>query len=153
MLLCSVPRRCKEASAAPAARVRLDPLDVLVDISAHDVADLRSQLRCSRCLSCVARSASFCRQWLRSPCHSVPVQQHQPNAMPQTVVGRQVSHSFHSLAWFRGLVFCVRCGNQGPSRFVKLSQPCSREVIGLGPATFRAIGEGRLPPGLDAWPA
>ena len=52
---------------------------------------------------------------------------------------------------FKGLIYCTKCGNRGPSKLVNLSLPCTLPTD-YGLRNLAAINEGRLPEQLDKWP-
>ena len=54
---------------------------------------------------------------------------------------------------FKGFVYCGRCGYRKGAKLVKkLAKPCTPPGS-LGIRTLEAIRDGKLPPGLDEWPA
>ena len=52
---------------------------------------------------------------------------------------------------FRGLIFCNKCGNRGPSKFLNLAQQC-REPTDYGIRNLSEIRAGQLPEQLSSWP-
>ena len=58
----------------------------------------------------------------------------------------------HELDLYKGFVCCSKCGcKRGANQVRKLAKPCSPPGLS-GIRTLEAIQNGKLPPGLNAWP-
>ena len=65
-------------------------------------------------------------------------------------IGRQEVHPSHTLAVFKGLYFCTRCGYSGSEKVQKLSKECAPNAD--APKRVLRLRQGKLPSGLKAWP-
>ena len=70
--------------------------------------------RCSNCQSFGKKAAPTIRLWLQSYCTTVLSDATGPVQVPvghPHLVGSQVSHSSHSLYFYRGITYCDECGS------------------------------------------
>ena len=78
-------------------------------------------------------------------------------------VKRHNTHPSHRIGIYKGLIYCRECGARGPTKLVRLRQPCDpRKVVTAsgvtklesqnGQSNLDAIRAGKLPIGLIQWP-
>ena len=69
-------------------------------------------------------------------------------------IGNRSAHLTHPLLVFRGLVYCVVCGNVGAQRLNKLAAPCRQEQGSKGRHgrdSLARLGRGQLPKKVLEW--
>ena len=131
--------------------------------SGHQLALAGNCWHCCKCLQVRRISHSGLKQWLGSPCEpnhdlcaAVVLGRARPSVVPpeaQVWVGGQILHSSHSLAVYRGLFLCRRCGCYATLVPKLLKLACQGVAAPAGRCVLTRISEGRLPPGLANWPA
>ena len=95
------------------------------------------------------------KDWVASACVEFESEGH---CRPEPImnyflhVGNQSVHHTHRLSIYKGFVYCGRCGyRKGTNQVRKLAKPCAPPGL-AGVKTLSAIQDGKLPPGLTAWP-
>ena len=121
--------------------------------SSHVAYEDCNKIKCSRCLDSVSTGSSFLRSWLKAPCSKIASSSDRPVPVRKEIIsiGHLSSHSSHKLNVYRGLVFCIKCGCRGPTKLVHLAKPCEPAKLD-GKKNIKALLQGKLPPGLCAWP-
>ena len=131
--------------------------------SGHQLALAGNCWHCCKCLQVRRIIHSGLTQWLGSPCvpnknlcDAVVLGLARPSVVPpdaQVRVGGQLFHSSHTLAVYRGLYLCRRCGCYATLVPKLLKLGCQGVAAPAGRCVLTRISEGRLPPGLANWPA
>ena len=127
--------------------------------TSHDIAVSGSRLACGTCKQ--SRPRTQVLQWLRCPCAGPPSFQ-TPAAPAAPIlyegdnvvqVGNKVAHGSHSLAAYRGVTWCWRCGSHTYGKVLhSLAKPCPSGPTEAGQGVLSRLRKGRTPkPGRD-WP-
>jgi hypothetical protein len=93
------------------------------------------KLHCTVCRGSSTRSRAT--KWLGGLCQG---------AAPKGV------HFSHKIVQHQGLSFCSLCGRWSARRIAKLGTACGGKPVGSGIGALLALGKGKLPQGLKAWP-
>lgn len=157
ILLNLPPRqREKEEKSMPVPRMKLD--DLLANTS-HNVVNLVNRIRCTKCLNSFSLTDPACKAWLQLSCSPAGVSicslnpTHAPKPLTEPIhIGNQVSQMSHKMASYRGFIYCTQCGSRaGENQIRNLAKQCAPPT-NTGEYTLKCISDGRLPPGLTAWP-
>ena len=153
----AVPELKGSAMAMDAREPRAPVLRQLLAASPHalfrDPLVLQGQWHCTRCGHTIAHKCL--REWLRTaPC--LPLV---PSAVPEifhaelpVLIGFQSTHVSHTLAYRRGICWCVARGAWATSAARKLSRPCTGQPTKAARDALARLEKG-LPPRLRVhWP-
>ena len=152
----SLPSRHMDLIIRP-PRVRPEPLDSLLQRTAHSVRVSGSRATCWKCSSGYSKKDPAIRDWLQSPCilHSVAASVYDRpvnlQADAPVHIGNQSIHHTHQMRQHKGFMYCKRCGSRAGTKIRYLSKQCL-PPSSYGQATIRAIQRDRLPPNLTDWP-
>ena len=130
--------------------------------SKHELCLIGHTWHCSNCMQQVHDKSARLKQWLAAPCEpdsqrlrTLDMGKSKPASVAanaEVVIGTKVAHATHSLAAFKGLYFCRKCGYYGSARAQKLALACAGRAAPNADNRLRALLHGKLPPGLTAWP-
>ena len=98
-------------------------------------------------------SGTTTKHWLKAPCDAVATDMDKPVRLHHSTIqlGHLSTHPSHALTVYRGILYCNRCGSKGIVKLHNLARQC--EAPGTaGTALLRAIGNNKLPHGVDEWP-
>ena len=171
-LLVIISHIIPERTAVPAAPPRVPrqpstPVACAVFSSQHCFYMLGPSMHCYNCFQQAPRPKQLLLQWLAAPCRAERAYaylrltgEHRPVQLPASRpvnVGRRTLHSSHSLAAYRGLIFCTKCGYYAHHRALHLADRCTwppsnpREV-NQAINRVRNLRRGILPGGVRDWP-
>ena len=114
-----------------------------------------AHISCARCFDKVPVMGPCTRSWLQGICQKMHTPEDRPVPLHyhHVQLAHHTAHVTHILYFFRGVIFCNKCGHYGVNRFIKLVHPCEKpKHLSHGHKSLAALRNGGLPPGLFDWP-
>ena len=161
-ILSTVMQRESTLTKQPkSAKVRKLSSNAHVLTTQHSITAMTRTLHCDKCLKHSDASEKGRMSFLCSPCvvdgpmvQAITLGNTRPTAIDnngRVQVGTVKLHGAHSLACFKGLYFCTRCGYFASAKAQGLVADCTAR----GPAAVKRVKrlrEGKLPSGMSRWP-
>ena len=152
----NLPSRHKDLIVRP-PRVRPEPLQSLLQRTAHSIRVSGSRAICWKCSSGYSKTDPAIRHWLQSPrilyspAASVSDRPVTLQVDATVHIGNQSIHHTHQMCQHKSFIYCKKCGSRAGTKIRYLSKQCL-PPSSYGQATIRAIQRDRLPPNLTDWP-
>ena len=119
-------------------------------ISKHHIIEKATCLWCCHCNTNVSILKPVCDiiHWM---VHSKCIE---PNHLPKQTLEVEGIHPSHSMDCYKGVHYCTKCGNWKVHRSINLHKICPpiRDRTNHGKNTLKALGNGKIPPGINQWP-